>query len=349
MSCLDGENSMANWQFGFRMIGVRVIAFVVIASATQGLAEEAAPKEAAKEGVAQQAFGAIFRAIVPKVNIAPPRIEAVAVEAVDLVDEPAQIAPDSDVPFKDVASNQDENELKKLEAEVKAKPGGKQTLKRYQPKFEAVAREEFRFMHEVCDLRRSQFDAIKPSVNRITLRVALEATKMDVAMNQGGWRGQPPQPPPVYKMLEDALMEAAKQFLTESQATSYCEEIEARQLFRKEAEAGLLLGYIDRELHLTDEQRTKLIPCLVKAWTPNWEQHLQIVEGNGLQYLPQLPKHEFRKVLDEKQNAVFKSATRVNHSFFMGMQMHQFPEGDQNAKPLEEELVFAPEVGEETQ
>ena len=302
-----------------------------------------AKKKVKGEKVLGQALGALFKAFTPKVNVELP---AVVVAPAPAVFDDAVVEPDEDdEPLFELDDSEESAKLKKLEAEVKGKPGGKQSLKQYHQRMEGLTREELRFMHELVNLRRSQFDAIKSDVGRTALRAALEAAKIELVMNQG-WNGQPPKPPHVYKMIEDGMMRAARKHLGDEQAATYCEELEARQLFRKEAEAGLMLGYIDAELQLTDEQRKKLMPCLVKAWAPNWEQHLSIIEGNGLQYLPKLPKSEFRDVLTKKQDAIFRSVANVNHNFFMGMNAHQFPDIDRNAKPLEEELDFAPEMGE---
>ena len=327
-------------------VTVLLLAFAVSASLFGDEVEQvkAAKKRGGGEKVLGEAIGALLKAFTPKFDVELPPVVAAPVPApiMDAVE-----AVDDDEPLFELDDSDESAELKKLEAEVKGKPGGKQSLKQYRQRMEGLTREELRFMHELVNLRRSQFDAIKPDVDRTTLRVALEAAKIELVMNQG-WNGQPPKPPHVYKMIEDGMIQAAKKCLTDEQAATYCEELEARQLFRKEAEAGLILGYIDAELRLTDTQRKKLMPCLVKAWAPNWEQHLSIIEGNGLQYLPKLPKNEFRKVLTKKQDEIFRSVANVNHNFFMGMNAHQFPAVNRNARPLVEELDFAPEVDEES-
>ena len=242
-------------------------------------------------------------------------------------------------------TKESDKQFNKLLAEVKAKVGGEQTLNQYKSKFMGLSRNELRFMHEVCKLRRSQFDAIKTDVDRTALRIALDAASTELAMNRGGGRRAQRKTPDVYKKLEDGLMRAAKTHLTEVQARAYCEELEARRQFRKEADAGMLLGFMDPELRLTDEQRNKLLPHLVKAWTPDWEQNLSIMEGNGLRFMPQIPNQEFRKLLNEKQKEIFSTFGQSGTIFF-GMHVHQFPDVDLNAKPLADELLFEPEVEE---
>lgn len=307
---------------------------------------EAAKQEAKGNKVLGQALGALFKALTPKVDLELPGVAvapgpAVFQDAVEELDE-------ADASTIELDDSEESSKLKQLEADVVGKPGGKQSLKNYQQRMEGLTREELRFMHELVALRRSQFDAIEPEAKQIARRVALEATKIELLMNQG-WNGQPPQPPHVFKMIEDRLMWAAKKYLTSEQSATYCNEIEARQLFRKEAEAGLMLGYIDTELRLTDDQRRKMMPSMVKAWTPHWQQHLSVIEGNGLQFLPKLPKKEIGEVLTKRQNEIFRSVANGNSSFFVGIHANQFPAVDHNAKPLAEELDFAAEIDKETQ
>ncbi len=305
-------------RFG-RLIGILILISLVGASVQ---AAEPPPKK----GVAAQAVRAVLRVFTPKVppavNLVPPVLPPEAAQA------PVNADPDS-------AADE-------LEKKLKKKPAGEQTAKRFKSQIGAITRSELVFMHDVCELRRSQFDSIRVKADAATRLVALKAASVEIAMHNG-WDGRQPKTPDVNGTIETALLNAAEKYVDQRQLKLYQDEIRTRQSFRKEAEASVILGYIDRELMLTAKQREALLPSLVKAWKSDWSERLGVMEGNGIQFLPAIPKSEIRKHLEPLQKQLFDSAFKQSHSVFFGMQMHNLPRDIKGLPPLEEVLEFAPE------
>lgn len=286
-------------------------------------AKEEDEKSGEKKPAAKKAGGgvmkALFKAFVPKIQVPqPPKQQEISI-------------PDSAT----------KTELLELEDKIKKKPSGKQYLKRYAPKFDTMRRGELRFIHDVCNLTRSEFVKVRQDVELVKKRALLEVVQYQMSIEQG-WNGQPPKHPDIEGLFESGLTRAVEKHLSADQLADYRSEIEARQSFRKLADAEVIIAALDRDLHLTPKQRGEIVEPILEAWQSKWKQNIQLLANNGNRYLPKLPKSKIQKFLTTKQKTAFSSVGQYGSSFF-GMQIDLPQENQADNDDLLEELEFAPE------
>ena len=297
-------------------------------------AEEAkadAKKTVEKKPAAKKAGGgvmkALFKAFVPAVNVRPPQFA-----------QPQLAQPKSIPALSETATKE---EIEELEKKILKKPNGKTYINRFKPQFETMCRGELRFVHDVCNCTRAQFLLIQDDAKLTTQRALLGIVNYQMSIEQG-WNGKPPKQPEAETTLEIGMLQSVETHLSAVQTAAYRTEIEARQSFRKLADAEIIVAALDKDLHLTAEQRAEIVSPIQDAWKASWKQNIQLLENNGNRYMPVLPKTEIKKFLTSKQKSAFLSVGQYGSSFF-GMQV-DLPQGNQNDKgDLLEELDFAPE------
>ena len=86
--------------------------------------------------------------------------------------------------------------------------------------------------------------------------------------------------------------------LEPDQVIQYKEERDARDTFRRESQAGVIVSILDRRLYLTEEQRIALKPAIAASLQKDiaWTMYLQ-----NEKYIPAIPQSVYTKVLDKKQ------------------------------------------------
>lgn len=286
--------------------------------AAKGQAAVAKPK--AKRAGALQAIFNVFQAR-PAVAAAPARA---------LVDS-------SNVDTVDANTDEELDDVEK-----KLRPQGRAMLPQLRPQFDSICREELRFVHTVCNLKRSEFDAIARVARRTCRKALLQTVKVQVRMQQG-WNGRnPPIYPNTQGMMEAALLKAVDDELSEARAASYRQEVLARQAFRREAGVESIVASLDRQLVMSPNQRADVLEPISEAWEDDWQRNVEMLV-NGNNYMPRLPNEQIRKALSPEQRTVFSSIPQ-NATFFSGQPFGMaWVRGKPKAKKLEDELQFAAE------
>ena len=234
-----------------------------------------------------------------------------------------------------------EENVKKLEEAINKNRNAKAHLKQFEPRFKQLVQAEIRLVHELCPLKRSQFDEIQATANLASRACALEAAQHQAGM-ENGWQGRRPESPNPFELVEDTLIAAVQKTLPPKFASAYEQEIEARRAFEKLADAEKIISSLDKDLALSQEQRIAMVKPIAEAWEYKWKYNLQLIEHNGNQYLPAIPKTEIKKLLTKEQRTRFTSMNRHSNMFF-GMQLNDLPQMNGKLAKLEDELEFAPE------
>jgi|GEM_PF-4253133 len=277
----------------------------------------------AKKKKAGNAIKALFDAFVP----AAPALRAAP-------------QPMKHVSLKKLGGVTEEN-VKKLEEAVNKNRNAKAHLKQFEPRFKQFVQAELRLVHDVCKLKRSQFDSIKTAADLAGRACALEAAQYQAGM-ENGFGGRQADHPNPYVLVEDTLIAAVQKTLPEKLAEEYEQEIEARRSFEKVADAEKIISCLDKDLALSPDQRAAMVKPIADAWKYKWKSNLQVMEHNGNQYLPNIPKTAIKKLLTEEQRTRFATMSRHGNVFF-GMQLNDLPQMNGKLAKLEEELEFAPE------
>ncbi|MEZ6138802.1 MAG: hypothetical protein R3C53_28280 [Pirellulaceae bacterium] len=103
----------------------------------------------------------------------------------------------------------------------------------------------------------------------------------------------------------DKFIEAA---LTPDQAKTYLAEKDAREKFRQEATASVLVASIDQEIYVKAEQRQQLIPQIAK-WVENKNLYWQFYFQNQ-SYIPSIPDSILQE-LGRQTSAIAQRPQRI--------------------------------------
>jgi hypothetical protein len=106
------------------------------------------------------------------------------------------------------------------------------------------------------------------------------------------------QPQEINVLVRKVIDKKIASLLNEQQASQFHEECEARDHFRREAQAGMLVAVLDRRLYLTEPQREALLPLIAK-WLQKdlyWQFYFQ-----NEAYIPNIPKTILSQVLEREQ------------------------------------------------
>ncbi len=105
----------------------------------------------------------------------------------------------------------------------------------------------------------------------------------------------------VKKLIDEGI--AA--ILTEQQRSDFQREKDARDAFRREAMANVLLAVVDKQLYIDQEQWQTLVPEIEK-WNKNLNLYWQFYFQNE-SYVPGIPEGVLRKALSREQLKAFRS------------------------------------------
>ncbi len=106
------------------------------------------------------------------------------------------------------------------------------------------------------------------------------------------------QPSLILKSVHQAIDKQIESVLEEDQIAQLKVETDARDLFRREAQARVVVSILDRRLFLTDDQRAALEPAIVTSLKKEiaWSFYLQ-----NDNYIPVITPMVYAKVLDKDQ------------------------------------------------
>ncbi len=116
------------------------------------------------------------------------------------------------------------------------------------------------------------------------------------------------QPHQISERVCAAIDEHIIKTLEATQQVEYKRELDARESFRRDALADLVIATLDRRMYMTDEQRSTLKPVIAKSLNKQlaWQIYLFNEE-----YIPVIPNRVFAEVLDKEQMSVL-SQWRMN-------------------------------------
>ncbi|MFI5459488.1 MAG: hypothetical protein ACHRXM_29025 [Isosphaerales bacterium] len=198
-----------------------------------------------------------------------------------------------------------------------------------------MVRAELIFVRNICKLDQEKFRQINRDSGEVLKDVA---SKMADGQLQprvfvgGGQRGT--ANPDAGKLLLDGLVAVMKKDLAPEQWSRYRTELDKRLASRKQIGIRYLLDALDRDLYLSDQQRTKLTESLSSHWDDGWSIYLEyMLQGN--QFYPMGIDPLVATVLSDTQRKVWQSFQRVGGFWGFGGMSGGFM-NDQDA--LEEEL-----------
>lgn len=113
------------------------------------------------------------------------------------------------------------------------------------------------------------------------------------------------QPHQVVERVRKAIDEQIEHALSEEHRPAYRIEREAREEFRREAQASVMVAALDERVYLSTEQRQRLEAELAQSAMKDlyWQFYFQ-----NQSYIPDLPKDMLNKVLTKEQLEVLKGS-----------------------------------------
>ncbi len=188
------------------------------------------------------------------------------------------------------------------------------------PQFQKLHKAELHFMRMVCQPNRQQFEAIARDGEKALKDLAEQFARNNqnngfIIVNAGMADGVEDKND-FHRQISDAVAKSARKVLTAEQANRFDRELAERREANKQT---VVLGFVakmDRLLHLTAEQREKLIKVLNAKWkySANREQLLNLNLGGG-QYFPLMPDAEINPILTEAQRHVWSGVQKGNMNF----------------------------------
>jgi hypothetical protein len=114
-----------------------------------------------------------------------------------------------------------------------------------------------------------------------------------------------------FKQLRTKIDAEINSILNEEQRAVLAEEKLAREEFRREATAAVMVASLDRQVYLSAKQRDELNSAVVK-WIGNKQLYWMFYLSNNA-YVPDLPRSVLIKALDDTQVKAINSLQRYNY------------------------------------
>ena len=198
------------------------------------------------------------------------------------------------------------------------------------------ARTERAYAEHVCKLNQAQKETLDQLDKKWANAQVRELIKARGNGAFGGFFGGPTtaNTSAVIRKLQKLVDEKIVEALTEEQRRRLKEEKDARDAFRREADADAALLLLSRYIELTDDQREKLRPALAESFSAKsyaWQWYLGTTE-----YMPYLRRSTLRKYLTKEQMDTIR-AIQVQNMEAVQMEV-QMMGGFQWAAGVEEDL-----------
>jgi hypothetical protein len=166
-------------------------------------------------------------------------------------------------------------------------------------------------VRRVCELTEEQ-ERYLGTIDDVWLKAELarasEVPKENAAAGLArllGFGGPPPrpvnvQPHQVVEMVSREIDKKIKVCLNQDQAAAFKAELDARLKFRRESQAAVIVGILDKRLFLTEDQRVKLRDSIAGKLANDVAWNIYLQNEN---YIPTITKAAGAKVLDKEQLA----------------------------------------------
>ncbi len=171
---------------------------------------------------------------------------------------------------------------------------------------------ELLFARGVCKLDKPTLIKIHADSGKVLEDVANTLVQDQVQARRAGDR-QDDAP----GMLRRTLAVMFKKHLTADQYRIYQTESARRGELERKAGVRFLVDCLDRELHLSDDQRTTITESLSEHWDGGWTLYLDyLVHGNS--YYPATIDRYVSPTLNEAQRVIWKTTTKVHFGLTFG-------------------------------
>jgi hypothetical protein len=177
-----------------------------------------------------------------------------------------------------------------------------------------VARTEYYFIRNVCELTKDQRKRVAREGERALLPAATRLAEEQQKMMRGGFRPGMQQPDP-QRMLEEVLSKSVSPLLTPAQAARYKDELQKRAASRRRVALDNFVAKLDQDLVLDSEQREKIGASLSSHWDDGWCQSFQVLM-NLDNFFPSIPDKLITPFLTEHQKAAWQRIPRNSNVFF---------------------------------
>lgn len=117
--------------------------------------------------------------------------------------------------------------------------------------------------------------------------------------------------------IQQEMTKALRPIVSAEQHAAYVEETEQRDRFNREAAVAVAVVLLDRQLMLSDQQRSKLTSRLLDQWKEAESIPIQMYVSNP-QYFPELPEVVVQSELDAAQLAVWRSLNKTRFPLYIG-------------------------------
>ena len=182
--------------------------------------------------------------------------------------------------------------------------------------YRPVLKVELSFAKRVCDLSDEQLQAAIAEGKAVLTEFAANpknanAPQAFFLFNGFGQARAPARP---RDSLEKLLQSKIDATLNEEQRKVYKLELKDRELFRRRAIIGVLVGNLTQKLDLSVEQGEQIGESLEEKWSTNWAPDLEVIENYSQQYFPQIPNNTIVPHLDANQKKLWNGLQKVNFS-----------------------------------
>jgi hypothetical protein len=205
--------------------------------------------------------------------------------------------------------------------DAKLDPAEQQMRDRLQP----VLKREVAFAARVCKLDKTQRKTLADAGQEALKKAAYQSMHAPaqgqqpaflpprVVIFNGGRNVVQAQSNPI-KLLQDALVDAAKEKLPPKIAKQFAGELAKRAEYRKHAVIDNLVVMLDKKLSLTQEQRSEIAKSLADGWDDSWAPQLQVFMYDQDMF-PAIPDNCILPHLQPAQKTLWESLPNRNVQF----------------------------------
>ncbi len=187
----------------------------------------------------------------------------------------------------------------------------------FKQQFQMALRTEVALSLHACKPTPEQRIEIRKAAEKAFEEAGDKWVDIQVRMMRG-WNGQPPKYPNIKEAIQAAITATVEKLLPADAVAAYKKEVDARIEYRKKATIANLVSLVDRNVVLSDEQRTKLTAQMAKHWSANWSNALEYMQWDGNNVFPNMPAECMDSVLNETQKKVWAGVQKMDPSQFWG-------------------------------
>jgi len=179
--------------------------------------------------------------------------------------------------------------------------------------FQPLLTTELRFIEKVCQPSPEELKTVKAAGEESLKLTVTEYVRLQIKLEQSGYRfREEPEWPNPRKRILDALAQSVRHALAAEKVKRYEQELQSRAAARKRSTVSYTIAKLDRDLHLSPDQRERLSAILLSTWQEEWAQNLEILQ-HGDRYMPPLPDDQVAPILSEAQKGFWIKRNKQFH------------------------------------